>query len=286
MTRAITYKHLGQNGRLGNQLFQVAATYGYARRMSADLILPGWDYAKYFSLQCSYNPDIVNMVTHVYNEPYFHYMDILTAEQTMRVKDWGNGAYILSLHGYFQSERYFVREQILEMFAFEKSLKEKCEGIIHDVHTSVWPLRYGDKINIVSLHMRFGDYVGNQYYADLHQNEYYIRAINHMKRSRPNEDFLFLVFSDDREKAMACAEHLKSVVNNFDFLMLSNTTEVEDMCLQSMCDHHIIANSSFSWWSSYLCRNEHKQVIAPAAWFGPQANLNTKDLYRPEMIKL
>ena len=60
-----------------------------------------------------------------------------------------------------------------------------------------------------------------------------------------------------------------------------------DFCVLSMCEHHVISNSSFSWWSSYLSQNDSKRVIAPSTWFGPvYANYNTDDIYREEMKKI
>jgi len=52
------------------------------------------------------------------------------------------------------------------------------------------------------------------------------------------------------------------------------------MCLMSLCDHAIIANSSMSWWGSWLIQNPNKKVIAPSMWFGSDyADKDTKDLY-------
>ena len=71
------------------------------------------------------------------------------------------------------------------------------------------------------------------------------------------------VFSDDPEWV---TENLKS---NFPTTYISHNgaTPEEDIRLMSACRHHIIANSSFSWWGAWLNDHDDKIVIAPKQWF-------------------
>ena len=61
---------------------------------------------------------------------------------------------------------------------------------------------------------------------------------------------------------------------------------MDDLYLMSLCDNHIIANSSFSWWGAWLNVNEDKVVIAPTKWFGDQLKLNTEDIIPEGWIKI
>ena len=90
----------------------------------------------------------------------------------------------------------------------------------------------------------------------------------------------FLIFSDDKEW---CLENF----NKENCEISHNSDAAEDLQLMSLCDHHIIANSSFSWWGAWLGQNKDKKVIAPKEWFGPAKNEHaTKDLYCKDWIVL
>jgi hypothetical protein len=52
-----------------------------------------------------------------------------------------------------------------------------------------------------------------------------------------------------------------------------------DLKIMTMCDHHIIANSSYSWWGAWMNPREGKKVIAPKKWFGPLLQKNTENIY-------
>jgi predicted amidohydrolase YtcJ len=82
----------------------------------------------------------------------------------------------------------------------------------------------------------------------------------------------WIVFSDD---VGWCRENFRMDRTHF----VEGNLDVVDMFLMSKCKHNIIANSSFSWWASYLNRNPDKKVIAPKNWFGPLMNKGVEDLY-------
>ena len=113
--------------------------------------------------------------------------------------------------------------------------------------------------------------------------EYYRQAMEDI--SSQYKGTTFLVFSDDKQW---CEENLLPLANKDMFIEFhSNFEDWEEMWFMSLCDHNIIANSSFSWWSSYLNENPHKKVIYPSKWFGPAyAHFDTKDLCPEEWKKI
>jgi hypothetical protein len=124
---------------------------------------------------------------------------------------------------------------------------------------------------IISLHIRRGDYISDPSFECL-SLDYYWNALKLL----PN--FPVIVFSDD-------PEWCKNVFKKDQFIISPFEDPFSDLCLMSLCDYHIIANSTFSWWGSWLAKS--KQTIAPHNWFsGEFANWNTRDLYLPNWIVL
>lgn len=98
-----------------------------------------------------------------------------------------------------------------------------------------------------------------------------------MKEHVPNAKFY--VFSDDKDFAKEYAKE-----NAFEAINLNNTlSDLEELFLMSACKHQIIANSSFSWWASWLNKNEDKIIVAPNKWLN---GVDMKDIYTDQMICL
>jgi len=229
----VSFQALGQLGRLGNQLFQIAATVGVARRNACDYVFPPWPYVKYFQQpipqSCTGIPG-----AHIYEEPLFTYQDIAIAGHT-------------TLLGFFQSERYFAHcaQEVRNLFTLQPHLLQKLQA------------RFAVFLRgkTCSVHVRRSDYVGDSRFADLAAGSYYEEAMR-----RFDADTLFLFFSDD---IPWCKEHFRGERCVF----VEGLNEIGDLFLMSLCQGHIIANSSFSWWGAWLNANPDKCVIAPAAWF-------------------
>lgn len=229
----ISFSKLGKQGRLGNQLFQMAATISHAINQNTSYVFPKWQYENYFNLTGCFSNNI--KIEKTYTEPYFHYSDIPRFNN-------------LELSGYFQSELYFLQHK----------------DIIKQLLTPKYEVQL--EPGLCGIHVRRGDYLNlTNCYTQLDMN-YYNQAMQESGCSK------FLVFSDDIEwcKCNFKGEHFEFSERHSDY---------EDLAIMvKKCQSLIIANSSFSWWGSYLNSNDNKKVIAPSKWFGPQLQHNIKDL--------
>lgn len=207
------------------------------------------------------------------------------------------------LTGYFQSEKYFadIRDQVLEAFTFRPVI---YEGLSQELEEKIQILLYTiENTTAVSLHIRRGDYLENsQVFGGSCTQEYYLKAIRLIKEKYP--DAAFFVFHNDEEwtlrwlsesfpDQMVMLEEMerssgRGVRDELSGKFIPMTGVPEelgylDMMLMSRCRHHIIANSSFSWWGAYLNPSCEKTVIAPARWFGDR---ECSDIYTKEMLRV
>jgi len=167
----------------------------------------------------------------------------------------------LRLIGYFQKESYFspawpeIRKIFQDYFIRVNNRPIKIEK------------------GVVSIHVRLGDYqTYTDYFAQLNGQNYYRKAIEQFPKYTH-----FKVYSDDIEQAKGMF-----LGNNFEFA--EGGTPESDLWDMSLCEHNIIANSSFSWWASMLNVDHPKKIIAPRLWFqGKNAHLDTNGLYSPLM---
>ncbi len=255
----ITQQNIGGGGRLGNSLFGISCLYATAKRLNLAPVLPPWEYSKYFA---NHLPTSTTEITHFYKEPYFHYTEIDLGEAIERVSAENK---VYNLEGYFQSAKYWK--------GYEDDIRKMFEPNWNTLDNAVYASIYlaSNRKSTCSIHIRRGDYIGNNFYSQLDMN-YYERAMLYVKeQTRVNK---FVIFSDDIEW---CKEHF--VGDEFEFS--EGMSDIEDLIIMSKMDNNIIANSSYSWWGAYLNPNPDKIIVAPTKdkWFGSAANLNVDDLY-------
>ena len=267
----LAFNHLGRLGRLGNQMFQYAAVRGIAANKQYDWCIPNYineiddgigNKLKTELFDCF---NLVNLSKKnifildqghapLVNEKFFHFDDELFNLCPNEV----------SLYGFFQSEKWFknIESEIRDDFSFKSEILKPCQNMIQEIE------------NPISLHIRRGDYVFNENHP-VQPIEYYEQALSYF-----DKDDSVIVFSDDPNW---CNE--QKLFSDDRFLIAEGNTNYVDICLMSLCNAHIIANSSFSWWGAWLANS--KKVIAPKNWFGPDyANNDTKDLFPEGWIKL
>lgn len=255
----ITFNEIGKYGRLGNQMFQIASTIGIAIKNN--------DVTEFQKWICSYTKKhmtpffkfpikeslIENFDGTTYQEPHFHYKDVSYKND-------------LNLHGYFQSEKYFIHCEEIIRNQFEPS--DSTLDLINSKYKDVMTL------NTCSIHIRRGDYINNTFHEVCDVN-YYNNSIECIKSKMQIDKFL--VFSDDINW---CKANLPE-----NYVFVEGNLDVIDLFVMSLCKHHIIANSSFSWWASWLNKDSRKIIIAPNRWFASK-ELDDKDIYTKNMIKL
>lgn len=202
------------------------------------------------------------------------------------------------LEGYWQTEKYFqpVEKQVREAFD-----TDKLEAYLK--RTGAWnslAAQYLQEIDnecSVSIHVRGGDYLtpeNRALYGDICTDAYYMEGIRRMREKYPG--CRFFLFTNDREWAgsqfsQQRGENVSARMSagggfsDITWIDLSGagSSDYTEFVLMSRCRHHILANSSFSWWASYLNKNPEKTVLAPSTWFN---GMDCRDFYRTDMCKL
>jgi len=241
----VTFSHLGAYGRRGNAMFQIAATVGYAKKYNVPFQFPEWKHQSEFSLSDSYYvPKGMLKYTSEVIEQGFSYSELPYKADC-------------SLHGYFQSWKYF----------------EHCQDYIREIFRPREPEDSNLFRGLCAVHVRRGDYVQFPEHHPTMEMTYYNQAIERVPASK------FLIFSDD----------VKWCEKNFigdKFIVTDPASSAIDFRMMMACNHFIIGNSSFSWWAAWLGEHQDKVVVAPQKWFGT-ALVNThptRDLIPPDWV--
>ncbi len=159
----------------------------------------------------------------------------------------------LYISGYFGNQKYFIEieDVIRKAFTLKKTLNLDNKQVLSQIKKS----------NSVSIHIRRGDYVNNNYFAEIPLN-FYHKSVDYIERHYPQSTYF--IFSDDLNWAK---ENLKLEQKTVFVDINNESTDYMELILMAACKHNIIANSTFSWWSGWLNNNPDKIVIAPQKWY-------------------
>ncbi len=244
-------------GGMGNQMFQ----YAMAKSLSKKYNIPFYmdrHYIDNFDWR-NYDLDLFQIEENFSNKE----------NNSINVSDGAGLSYVdeiynifdkiphtqnIYLQGYFQN--IFYTDPIIDDLKKDFSLKspissDRTLSLLDEIKNS----------NSIMLNVRRTDFVNNSFHGTMDVN-YYEKAISIINEKVDNPKYF--IFSDDIDW---CKENLSSIQNSF---IVDHSYKGdrfgEYLELMKNCKHFIIPNSSFAWWSAYLCDNKDKLVIAPQKW--------------------
>ena len=266
-------------GGLGNQLFQIFTTIDYAITYSKPFFfiniykLGGTRYTYWETFLQSLKPFLKNLNEipkfGLIKENSFNYNKLLNNT---------NNKYATLLVGYFQSPKYFDKHKdfICNLIQLDKSINTVIEK------TQI-------ATNTISLQCRVGDYKKHPNVYYLLQEQYYINSITYILSETKYKDYLILYFCQNED-----LEDTQKIIHNlellFPFIQFKRADPLledwEQLILMSLCNHNIIANSTFSWWGAYFNKHTNNIVCYPNKWFMPETNYDTSDLFLDNWVSI
>lgn len=265
----------GQGG-LGNQLFQYAAARRLAIKHNCQVVLdPYWfAHPRAGETHRPYELDkypVTLRVANLSEQRSWKWMRVRLSKflrlllPLTLVREQGIGVYKPALYasinsyliGFWQSEAYFAdaKKQLISELTPLSPPSATDHSVIEQIYAS----------NSVSIHVRRGDYVSLPSASAFHglcSLDYYRTAIQYIAERVSGP--MFFVFSDDPVWVR------ENLVIPFPVRYVDHNQPVDafqDLRMMSLCQHQIIANSSFSWWGAWLGETQNSIIIAPARWY-------------------
>lgn len=239
------------NGRLGNQLFQIAAGYNYSRKFDKELII----YECPYQLSRGYYQD--NCGT-PYKNSIFENLKFSNIEfNTINLTEenihnfYAGDVSTDGLVGYFQSLDYF------------KEVSDDYKKLL------VLPELSKDLVADVAFHIRRGDYMDIPNASSICNTEYFNKCFERFTNLNVN------IFTDS-------PNHVITEFENIPFTIIQTGSTIKDLTLISMHDNVVCSNSSFSWWGSFL-GSPKKEIIVPPRWM---VDSECSEIYREDFTKL
>ncbi|QTN32183.1 alpha-1,2-fucosyltransferase [Akkermansiaceae bacterium] len=258
-------------GRTGNNMFQYALGRALARKHGVPLVLDaswfnreGWSEVSHF-LKQPLQAKVVRRFSvpkralrklngrHIWEYCGFPVLKEPVEDQSFdpRIADAPSNC---MLSGFFQTPLYFG--------SIAGELRDELLGLVGrggKVDMGSAPARGIATRGTVAVHVRRGDYLHHPAFA-VCDRDYYRASMGSMRERVP--DARFFVFSDD---PAWCRGEFRDA--DTEIVDIGSGNPLHDMHLMSLASHHIIANSSYSWWAAWLGEKPGQEVIMPERWF-------------------
>ena len=263
----ITFSSLGESGGMCSQLQSYASLLAVAKANNKKLVFSESMFNRGFSIKVF---NLLNITPTIKPDSFFEdfklkYIDFHTTSYDKTLFNLDELNYDLT--GRFDLYTYWYNDikEIIDSWEFKTGLQIQAINRLNEIKEKL-----GNKPT-VSIHIRRGDYTLPQNQPlNIIDQDYYLKAIT--ENFKPINGYNFIVFSND-------IEYAKSILGGDNIWFVEpkglnphshTSSEKDDLALLSLCDHHIITNSTYSWWGAYLSKSPNKKIICPTNWLkGP-----------------
>jgi len=275
------FPELGRAGRLGNQMFQLAALKALALKNKSQAYIPDDLCTRKHDGQTCLLDNFKHTIPSIDSNECNHLELFREADNHLSVLDcrFFDISGSMAIYGHFESELFFkeYKEDIISMYTFVDSVDIIATEYIESIKQS-----YPNK-EIVGIHFRRGDY------RETHETPgVFLQYIYYARNMEFNDDkYIFLLFTGgNQEKSNSNESDMnwcKQYISNTLYCEVNDT--IKDLAIMTKCDHMILTTkSTLGWWGAYLNKNPSKKIVVPAISIGPTF---TPDLFWPnEFIKI
>jgi hypothetical protein len=252
----ITFNRLGVSADLGSQIQQYASMLAVAKKTKKQIVLSesslyeGWGikFPNLLNIEDVYIVDDSSLVDF---EPIHLKDGVLINENAFSLNAHTNYCFfgLFHMHHYWYND---IKEDV-----FNLTFNEEYQNSALEIYNSI------KGKELVSIHIRRGDYLQHDNFCKLNYHNYYKKAIDNFD----DDKYRFVVFSNDVDW---CKHNIPLKEGS---IFINPNSGYVDLILMSMCQHNIIANSSFSWWAAFFNKNKDKQIICPTNY------VNRNDAY-------
>ena len=260
-------------GGLGNQLFQIAAAYAYAKKNNGTLqIIHKTENGKRQLYWDNILEQIKPYLVQSLPELEQWYESLPTMYSDIGVLSM-NGKF---LNGYLQTSKYYydMKDDIKHLFkpnnTLCKNVQQKYSYLISHIS------------RVVVIHCRRTDYIIHKDFHRPLEGSYYKNAVDYVFEQMNIKNPLFVLCGDDNGYWNEIRNMIPLVFSH-DHIIL-NESDIYTFVLLQQFNNFIMSNSTFIWWCAWL--SSAKNVIVPAQWFGPAGPSQYEDIYEDSWVRM